>query len=165
MLAGGTPRLVVRRSLHHVWAQLVETKGGLDRVIASAHSKELAKKGYKGCLNNTPASYLVGVLLGKKALMAKVKRAIVDVGMSAKTKGARVFAVAKGALDAGMDVPLGAEIVPDEKRLKGQHIAEYAVKLKGDTVKYQREFGQYLKKGLRPEELPKHVEEMKKAML
>ena len=164
LLASGKPRLVVRLSLKHVWAQLVRSSPSGDAVLLSAHSQELAKKGYKGGLNNTPAAYLVGCLLGKKALKQQVKSAVADIGMLQATKGARLFAVVKGAVDTGMDIPLDNAIVPDDKRMKGEHVAAYAVSLKADKTRYERQFSAYLKKGLRPEDLPKHIEDIKKGL-
>jgi large subunit ribosomal protein L18 len=51
------------------------------------------------------------------------------------TKGARVFAVAKGAIDAGLKLPINEEVIPDEKRIKGYHIIEYYNMIKNDESK------------------------------
>lgn len=69
--------------------------------------------------------------------------------------GARVFAVLKGATDAGLNVPHDEEILPSDERIKGQHIASYAKKLlEEDQQLYERTFSQLLSKGFKPERLP-----------
>ena len=49
-----------------------------DKTIASVHSRYLISKGWKGSLNNIPASYLTGFLAGKKALKNGWKEDIVE---------------------------------------------------------------------------------------
>ena len=39
-----------------------------DKVVASAHSRYLTSKGWKGSRKSIPASYLIGYLAGKKAI-------------------------------------------------------------------------------------------------
>ncbi|WP_255493114.1 hypothetical protein [Candidatus Nitrosotalea sp. TS] len=39
-----------------------------DKVLSSAHSRSLLKKGWKGSRKSIPAAYLTGYLAGKKAL-------------------------------------------------------------------------------------------------
>ncbi len=51
-----------------------------DEVVVSATSKELVGFGWKGGLKNTPSAYLVGLIIGYKALLKGVKRAILDIG-------------------------------------------------------------------------------------
>jgi len=50
-------------------------------------------------------------------------------------KGSRVFAALKGAVDAGLKVPHSESILPDESRIKGEHIAAYAKSLDEEEVK------------------------------
>ena len=45
-----------------------------DKVIASAHSRYLLEKGWKGSRKSIPAAYLTGYLAGKKALRSKVQK-------------------------------------------------------------------------------------------
>ena len=162
MIKSGLPRLVVRRTNRYIIAQVVVPKVMGDEVVVSATSKELVGFGWKGGLKNTSSAYLVGLIIGYKALLKGVKKAILDIGLHRPTKGARVFAVLKGALDAGLEVPHGEEILPDEDRIGGKHIAEYAEKLKGENeALYKARFSQYLAKGLDPVELPKHFEEVR----
>jgi len=165
LLLSGKPRLVARKSLNNVIAQLMAYDEQGDVVLVSAHSRELVKMGYKGHCGNLPAAYLTGLLLGKKAVKEGVEEAILDKGLHRATKGAAIFAVLKGALDAGMDIPHGDEIIADEERLNGTHVKNYAESLKEDADAYKKQFSKYLEKGLNPEDLPEHVEELKEKIL
>ncbi|ENN96560.1 50S ribosomal protein L18P [Methanocaldococcus villosus KIN24-T80] len=162
LLLSRKPRLVARKTLNHCIAQIIEYDEKGDRTVVSAHSKELEKLGYKGHTGNLVSAYLTGYLLGKKALKKGYTEAVLDIGLHRATKGAAVFAILKGALDAGLDVPHGEEILPDESRIRGEHIKNYALILKEeDPEKYKRQFSKYLEKGLEPEKLPEHFEEIK----
>jgi large subunit ribosomal protein L18 len=102
---------------------------GGDRVLSSAVSKELRKLGWELPGSNTPAAYLTGYLAGKRALESGVEEAVLDMGLHVPTKGSKVFASLKGMLDAGLRMPFGEEILPDEERIRGEHIGEEAVKM------------------------------------
>ncbi len=163
LLLSGKPRLVVRKSNQHILAQIVVYDPKGDRTIVSAHSNELRKKyGWKGNTKNLPACYLVGLLIGFKSLKKGIKEAILDIGLTPATKGGRVFAVLKGAVDAGLKVPYGEEILPSEDRIRGEHIARYAEML-GEEAK--KRFSLYYERGLDPRDLPKHFEEVKQKIL
>ncbi len=162
LLKSGEKRLVIRRSLKNIWLQIIEFSPAGDKVIVSAHSRELKKLGWKAGLNNLPAAYLCGLLLGKKAKAKKVSSAMLDIGLNASVKGAVWYAAVKGVVDAGIKVPCAKEILPDDKRINGEHIAGWAKKLKDQPEKYKREFNNYLKAGIQPENLPAHVEEIKR---
>ncbi len=158
LLLSRRARLVVRITNKRVIAQIIEYSPEGDRVLISADSKELEKFGWKGDMNNTPACYLTGLLIGKKALEAGIDYAIFDMGLRTPSKGARVFAVLKGAVDSGLNVPHSEEILPDESRIRGEHIAEYY------RIKPEK-FSEYEKRGLKPSELPDHVDEIKSRIL
>jgi large subunit ribosomal protein L18 len=162
LLTGNVLRLGVRRSLKNIWLQLIEFKPTGDKVVVSVHSHELRKLGWKGALNNLPAAYLCGLMLGKKAKAKKVTNALLDIGLNVSVKGAVWYAALKGTLDAGVNVPHAKDILPTEQRIRGEHIAAWAKKLKAEPEKYQRTFNKYLKQGLQPENLPAHLEEIKK---
>ncbi|RLI22797.1 50S ribosomal protein L18 [Candidatus Bathyarchaeota archaeon] len=161
------PRIVARGTLKHMIVQVVNAKVGGDEVIASAHSKELIKNyGWKGACGNIPAAYLTGLLCGLKALQKGVKKAILDIGLKTPVKGSRVFAVLKGVLDAGLEVPHSEEILPEESRIKGEHIANYAKILASENPEeYNRRFSEYLAKKLKPEKLPEHFSKVKEKIL
>lgn len=154
LLSSKKPRLVVRKSLKQLRAQIVEFDPKGDRTLVFVSSQDLKKFGWPNPSNNLPSAYLVGLLVGKKALKKKIKSAIMDIGLHPSTKGSRIYAVLKGALDAGLSIPHSPDILPSEKRIRGEHIVEYAKKLKGD--KYKRQFSSF-----RPEKLPQIFEEIK----
>ena len=90
----------------------------------------LKKFGWNYSFKNTPAAYLTGLLIGKMAAKKNIKEAILDIGLHSPTKGSKVFAVAKGAIDAGLKIPMSESVVPSEDRIKGEHIASYLQKFK-----------------------------------
>ncbi|AKG92278.1 LSU ribosomal protein L18P [Geoglobus ahangari] len=158
LLLSRKPRLVVRVTNRRVIAQVVEYHPDGDRTLVYADSKELEKFGWKGDLNNTPAAYLTGLLVGKKAREAGIEEAILDIGLRTPSRGARVFAVLKGAVEAGLEVPHSEEILPDESRLRGEHIASY-------YEQNSERFSEYEKRGLKPSDLPDHVDEVKSKIM
>jgi len=134
LIVADSPRMVVRRTNKHVIIQLVTAEMDGDRTLVTANSGELVKYGYQGALANTPAAYLTGMLFAVKALNADHESAILDIGLNRATPGARVFAALKGAVEAGLDVPHGEDILPDDARAKGAHIAAYAPAKSKDLV-------------------------------
>ncbi|WP_440060044.1 50S ribosomal protein L18 [Thermogladius sp. 4427co] len=165
MILSGKPRFVVRKTLNYIWAQVVIAKPQGDIVVAAAHSNELVKKyGWKGGTANTPAAYLTGLLAGLRALQKGVREAILDIGLHRPTRGGIVFAVAKGGIDAGLKIPVGEEMFPSEDRIRGVHIAIWSKMLREKGL-VERYFSRYLSRGLNPEELPAHFDEVKKKIL
>ncbi|AKG38049.1 MAG: 50S ribosomal protein L18 [Infirmifilum sp.] len=160
------PRLVVRVLSRTIIVQLVKVHPKGDITLVSSHSKELLRYGWKGGSKNTPAAYLLGFLAALKAQQKGIKEAVLDIGLHRPVKGARVFAVAKGAIDGGLKIPADNEIFPDESRIKGEHIASYAKDLKEKNPElYKARFSEYLSQGLEPENIPEHFEEIKNSIL
>ncbi len=153
-------RLVVRITNNHVIAQVINVAEMGDETLVSAHSKELEKMGWKAGTKNTTAAYLTGYLCAKKALSKGIEYAVLDIGLKSSIRGSKIFAVLKGASDAGLNVPHGESILPDESRIKGEHIAEYAQSL--DDAELKQKFSQYLDNGISPSDLPEHFEEIRK---
>lgn len=164
LLKSGEMRLVIRRSLRNIWLQVVEFAPTGDKVVVSAHSRELRKLGWKGGTNNTPAAYLCGLLLAKKAKAKKILRAVLDLGLGVSVKGAVCYAALKGVVDGGVQVPHAKEILPDDKRIKGEHIAAWAKMVKANPDKYKNVFNNYTKAGINAENLPEHFEEIKRKL-
>ena len=163
LLKSGKPRLVVRPSLKSITIQIIKYEPKGDKVIVGVSSKSLVKMGWKASLSNTSSAYLTGMLLAKKAADKKVGDLILDMGLIHSVKGSKVFAALKGAVDGGLKIPLSKEVMPDEARIKGSHISEYAKKLKQESKeKYEKHFAAYIKAGLNPEDLPKAFEDAKK---
>jgi large subunit ribosomal protein L18 len=157
----GKPRLVARSTLKNVVAQIIVAKPHGDEVLVSAHSRELKKYEWKAPSGNLPAAYLTGLLCGLKAKAQGLKEVILDIGLNSPSKGARVFAVLKGVLDAGVNVSHSEEKLPDEKRIQGEHIAQYAESLASNPEEYQSRFSKYLEQKFPPETLPKHFAKVK----
>lgn len=156
MILSTLPRLVLRITNRHTIVQLVEAKVEGDRTIVSAHSENLREYGWRGPCSNTPAVYLTSLLASFKAKKKGIEKAILDVGLSSPKKGSRSFASLKAATDAGLHVPHDSKVVPSDDRISGLHIAEYSRLLSADPSSYQRQFGMYSRRELRPEDLPQH---------
>lgn len=165
MVLSGKPRLIARPTLKNVAAQIVVAKPMGDEVLVSAHSRELENYGWKAPKGNLPAAYLTGLLCGLKAKAKGIKEAILDIGLNSPTKGARVFAVLKGALNAGLSIPHSEEKLPDSKRVEGEHIAKYAKQVASENEQYQSKFSKYLEQKIPPENLPEHFAAVRKEIL
>jgi large subunit ribosomal protein L18 len=128
LLLSEKPRLVYRKTLKYIIGQIINFDKKGDVTLVGITSKILKKYGWKFACDNTPASYLTGYLLGKMALSKGVKEAVLDIGLYTSTKGGRMYAFAKGAIDAGLNVPCNEEMFPSEDRIKGLHISEEVAK-------------------------------------
>lgn len=115
------PRLVIRKTDKYVITQIVKSKEAQDFTVCNANSKELSKFGWNLSFKNIPAAYLTGFLIAKKAKEKGIKRVIVDIGFYRSTKGSKLYAVVKGALDYTLEIPHDAKIMPSEDRIKGSH--------------------------------------------
>ena len=94
-------------------------------------------------------------------------RAYLDVGLHRTTTGSKIFAALKGATDGGIEVPhsvtrfvgfekegksLKADVL--RKHIFGAHVADYMKSLREENPpKFQKLFSDYIKQGLKPEEL------------
>ncbi|MEM0340871.1 MAG: 50S ribosomal protein L18 [Acidilobaceae archaeon] len=156
------PRLVVRKTNKYILAQIVEAAIPGDKTIVAAHSIELSKLyGWLGDHNNTCAAYLTGLLVGYRALLKGITEAVLDIGLHRPSRGSRVFATLKGALDAGLKIPHSPDVLPSEDRIECRHIASWAQQLSSTNPElYKRQFSKYLARGLRPEDLPVHLNEI-----
>jgi len=184
-------RLVVRFSNKDVTAQIVYAKLTGDIVLAAAYSHELKRYGVKVGFTNYSATYATGLLLARRLLtkigladkykgqetptgedfQVKVNeqgprpfKALLDVGLSRTSTGARVFAALKGALDGGLNVPhsetrfvgyksdakkLDAAVL--RKYIFGGHVADYMKLLEKDNPeRYKQQFSAYLDAGVKP---------------
>jgi large subunit ribosomal protein L18 len=153
LVLSGTPRLVIRPTNKHVAAQLIVAESRGDKVLVSAHSSELKELGWKASCGNLPAAYLTGLLVGRKAKQKGVGNAILDIGLSSRVAGSRIFALAKGALDAGLTIPIGKKALPSDDRLHGNHIVSYSKLISAEPEVYKKKFAVYLKNNLKPEEI------------
>jgi large subunit ribosomal protein L18 len=62
--------------------------------------------------------------MGKAAVASGESQAVLDIGLAASTPGGRVFSALKGMVDAGLEIPHGENVLPDESRLAGAHISD-----------------------------------------
>ncbi len=128
LLKSEKPRLVVRKTNRYVIAQIVSSEMAQDKVVIGMTSKILLSKGLPaemaGSLKTLGASYLTGFLLGKAALKAGIKEAVLDAGMHINVKNSRIYAVLKGAVDAGLSIPHTKEILPSMEIIKNEKISK-----------------------------------------
>lgn len=165
LLQSGKPRLVARISLQHVRAQIVVPGSDGDDILASAFSKELSDWDWEGNTSNIPAAYLVGFLCGLRAKDEGVDSCVMDIGRFVPESQAKIFAVLKGATDAGLEIPHKEEILPSDERCRGEHIADYADILKSEGEdEYLSQFSGYEEKDIDPEEIPEHFKQVKEAI-
>jgi len=135
LLMSGKPRLVVRKTNRYIIGQIVKSEGARDYVAVGINSKELAKFGWTNSFKNTPAAYLTGLLLGKKAVGEGIAKAVFDIGIQRSTRGSRIYAFLKGAIDAGLSLEYSKDVLPKEERITGRHINEKI----GDDIKKIKE--------------------------
>ena len=150
-------RLVVRVSNAHATVQVIDYAPEGDITVASAVSKQLTNYGYLGNTGNLSAFYLTAYLCAKRALAAGVENAILDIGLKSPIKGSKIFAALKGAVDAGLEIPHGDFIFPEDERIRGQHVADYAESLDAEEV--AKKFSKYFERGLNPKDLPENFDE------
>ena len=94
---GERPRLVVFRSLKHVYAQLVDDERGCTLAAVSDRSKDVVRERE----GKVGVAHAVGVLLGKRAGDLGVKRVVFD--RCGYAYHGRVKAVADGARESGLE--------------------------------------------------------------
>ena len=94
------PRLTVRRSNRYFYAQLVDDVKGNTLASASSFTLEKAAKGTK--VTKTANAFLVGELIGKKAIEKGIKSAVFD-RRSYKFHG-RVKSFVDGAKKGGLTI-------------------------------------------------------------
>jgi large subunit ribosomal protein L18 len=64
-------------------------------------------------------------LFGYRTLSKGYDYGILDIGLQASSPGSRVYAVLKGIVDSGLEVPHDPSVFPSDERIRGEHIAEY----------------------------------------
>jgi large subunit ribosomal protein L18 len=162
LIKSATTRAVVRVSNSHSLVQFVDAHINGDQTLCAAHTRELKKFNWNITTSNIPSAYLVGYLAGKKALKNRITNAILDIGINPPIYGSRVFAILKGLVDAGIEIPHSDKVFPSKERLNGEHIADYAKKLKEeDENLYNQHYTEYIKQKINPVDLPKLFEKTK----
>lgn len=126
LLSGGQTRVVIRRSNTGLIVQFVDYQQAGDLVRAQATAADVRKSGMTMTSGKSiPAAYLTGYIAGLRAKKAGVSGAIADLGMQTSTKGNRLYAALKGAIDAGLEIPVGEDYLPSADRIEGKHIAAH----------------------------------------
>jgi large subunit ribosomal protein L18 len=140
--------------------QIAEYRPTGDKILCAVNSSALKKLGWDYSCNNTPASYLTGLLLGKKALAMKINSPVPDLGLQTTMPGSRLYAAIKGVIDAGVNINASEEIFPSKERLGGEHIAKYYAIGKGPN-----QFSGYKKLNLDPAKIKNDIEQLKKKIM
>jgi len=187
--------LVVRITNKDIITQIFSSDLNHDVCLASAYAHELTRYGITLGLTNYAAAYATGLLLARRvntkyglaeeyvgqteidgadynveagAARAPFK-ALLDIGLTRTTTGARIFGALKGACDGGIDVPHKDRRFPGSKREEGEwvadpevhrkyifggHVSEYMTKLQeADEESYNRQFKRFIDAGIGAEEL------------
>jgi len=188
-------RFVVRITNKDIITQVFSSDLTHDVCLASAYAHELKRYGITLGLTNYAAAYATGLLLARR-INAKYGldkeyegnttidgadynveaggdrapfKALLDIGLTRTTTGARIFGALKGACDGGIDVPHKDRRFPGSKRedgewvadpevhrkyIFGQHVSEYMTKLQGeDEEAYGRQFKRFVDAGIGADDL------------
>ncbi len=165
LLVSRKSRLVIRKSINQICLQIVDYDKTGDRTGLTLHSNKLKKYGWKYKLNNLPASYLSGLLLGLEAKKKGIKELVLDIGVRTSVKGSVIYSALKGVVDSGIKIPHNPDVLPNQDRLKGKHISDYALLLKKNPEIYKKEFSRYLKNNVNPEDITKNFDYVKEKIL
>lgn len=173
-------------------AQIVAARVVGDEILTAAYAHELPRYGIKHGLTNFAAAYCVGLLVARRHLkklgmedlykgveevdgeMVDIEEdddrrpftALLDIGLVATSTGNKAFAVMKGAVDGGMNIPHSEKRFPayskDEgfdpeelkNRILGKHVADYMeYLLEEDEDRYQRQFSKYIADGVEKDDI------------
>lgn len=93
------PRLSVFRSERQIYAQIIDDVAGHTLVSANSLDEELKSNIKTGA--DVKAAKIVGVLLGKRALAANIRKVVFDRG--GNVYHGRVKALAEGARESGLE--------------------------------------------------------------
>ena len=94
------PRLSVFRSLHHIYAQVIDDTQGNTLLTVSTLDPEL-RKSLGGKSGNIEAAKLVGTTIAKKAIEKGIKQVVFDRG--GQIYHGRVAALATAAREGGLE--------------------------------------------------------------
>ncbi|NLY74236.1 MAG: 50S ribosomal protein L18 [Firmicutes bacterium] len=94
------PRLSVFRSLHHIYAQLIDDTKGITVTTASTVEPEIKSK-LKGNCGNIEAAKIVGSTIAQRAVAKGIKQVVFDRG--GQIYHGRVKALAEAARESGLE--------------------------------------------------------------
>ena len=164
LLSSDKNRVVLRKGINNFVIQIIEHHLKGDKVLVSSHTRELIKYGWKSHRGNISSAYLTGLLCGIKAKKKGIKSGVTDVGFFRIVKGSCIFAAIKGLRDSGFAIAASEDFFPNQDRISGKHIQEFASKIKGSPL-YNIQFSNLIKNGLKPEEFTRHFDEIKGKVL
>ena len=126
LLKSETPRIVFRRTNKYILSQYVVSKESQDKIEMGISSKKLMEHGwpeeFRGSLKSIPASYLLGLLIGRNIIKKKLKTPILDFGMLRTIHKNRIYAFLKGLTDSGIKIKCKEEFFPPEDKIKGKNL-------------------------------------------
>ncbi len=93
------PRLVVYRSLKHIYGTIVDDSQGKTLIQLSSNSREIIDQ-VKSAKGKTNVSKIVGIALARKALEKDIQKVVLDRG--GRLYHGRVKAFADGAREGGL---------------------------------------------------------------
>ncbi len=134
LLRSKKPRLVARMHTNSVVAQIIEYKPEGDKTLINTTAMELKRYGWTGHNGGAPAAYLTGYLCGTKAKHKKIEEAVLDTGLHTPVIGSNIFAVLKGAVDAGMKIPHSPEAFPKDARFMKANAKEVKQKIAAGII-------------------------------
>ncbi len=134
LLKSDKPRVIFRKTNRYLIAQIVTSEIAQDKVVCNASTKDLLNHGWpiklQGSLKSLPAAYLLGHFLANKT--KAIKSGILDLGLIRHVPKSRVYAFAKGMIDAGFDLPCKNDVLPDEAQMnKKPETAKLINQIKG----------------------------------
>ena len=126
LLKSDSPRIVFRKTNKYLIVQYTTSEETKDKIEIGMTSKKLINYGWpkdlEGSLKSLPASYLVGLLIGKEILKNKKETPIVDFGMIRIVSKSKVHAFLKGLVDSGVKLKHKKENFPNDERISGKHL-------------------------------------------
>lgn len=159
LLKSNSPRLVFRKTNRYVIAQYVISEESKDKVKIGMNSKVLLKHGWpkeaQGSLKSIPASYLLGIAMGKVIIEKKLKTPIIDFGLYRAKHKSKLYSFIKGLIDSGIEIKCGSEMFPEEKRLKGSDIKK--IPFEKIKSKIQDEPLEKVKTNIKQDKAPKNI--------
>lgn len=165
LIASGKVRVVIRRYLNNFIIQFIKFHMDGDQILLTVTVKDLKRLGWNYHGGSIPSAYLTGFLAGKKAKQFGINEGVFDKGLQPSVKGSSSYAALKGVIDAGVNVPCSKEVLPQEERIRGEHIAIYAKVLKSNRLIFDKQFSGYSREKVNPEEIMKKFEEIKTKIL
>jgi large subunit ribosomal protein L18 len=165
LVRGGRDRIVIRKTNKRIIAEVVRYSEKGDLVMAYVDSGALASKYKWPSRSNRPTAYLTGLMLAKAAA-SKIKEGngmpyILDIGLSSPVKNSIPFVFARGCIDGGMKLEANLEI---KEAIYNYSDTEYAKKAAAGEGAV-KQYGRFLKDGIKLESLGTLFEETKKKII